>query len=225
MNWRLSKLDRITLISNSDAHSPSRLGREANVFDCELSYKAICDAIKTKDRKKFLFTIEFFPEEGKYHYDGHRNCGVVLPPAESRKHNKVCPVCKKGLTIGVCHRVEELADRAAGSVPETAIPYRHVVPLAEIVAEALGVAPSAASVEREYTRIVKTFGGEFKVLLECALEELSRHVPCNMVEGIRRMRGGKVKISPGHDGVFGKISLLGAEEPQEALASEQMSLF
>jgi len=225
MNWRISKLDPITLISNSDAHSPSRLGREANVFDCELSYKAICDVIKKKDRKKFLFTIEFFPEEGKYHYDGHRKCGVVLSPAESRKHKKLCPVCKKGLTVGVCHRVEELADREAGGMPETAVPFRHVIPLEEIVAEALGVAPSAVSVEREYMRIVRAFGNEFNVLLDCPLEELSRHVPCNIVEGIKRMRDGKVDIVPGHDGVFGKISLLGNEEPQEVLASEQMSLF
>jgi len=225
MNWRISKLDPITLISNSDAHSPSRLGREANVFDCELSYKAICDVIKRKDRKKFLFTIEFFPEEGKYHYDGHRKCGVVLSPAESRKHKKLCPVCKKGLTVGVCHRVEELADREAGGMPETAVPFRHVIPLEEIVAEALGVAPSAVSVEREYMRIVRAFGNEFNVLLDCPLEELSRHVPCNIVEGIKRMRDGKVDIVPGHDGVFGKISLLGNEEPQEVLASEQMSLF
>ncbi|MBN1504440.1 MAG: DNA helicase UvrD [Candidatus Eisenbacteria bacterium] len=225
MNWRLSKLDDITLLSNSDAHSPSRLGREANVFDCELSYKTICDVIKKKDRKRLLFTIEFFPEEGKYHYDGHRNCGVVLSPEESRKLNKICPVCKKSLTMGVCHRIEELADRMPGLTPEGAIPFRHVIPLAEIVAEALGVAPSAASVEREYMRIVKTFGSEFNVLLDRPLEELSRHVPCSVAEGVKRMRDGKVKIVPGHDGVFGKISLLGNDEPQEALAKEQMSLF
>jgi uncharacterized protein (TIGR00375 family) len=225
MNWRLSKLDRIALISNSDAHSPSRIGREANVFDCELSYSEIRDVIKKRDAKRFLFTIEFFPEEGKYHYDGHRKCGVLFSPAESKKHSNVCPVCKKLLTVGVCHRVEELADREPGFVPKGAVPARHLVPLDEIIAEALGVAPGAASVEREYMRIVQTFGSEFEVLLERSLEELSRYVPKHMVEGIRKVREGKVKIVPGHDGVFGKISILGEEECGAVAATEQMNLF
>jgi len=225
MNWRLSKLDRIALISNSDAHSPSRIGREANVLDCELSYSEIRDVVKKRDGKRFLFTIEFFPEEGKYHYDGHRKCGVLFSPAESRKHSNVCPVCKRSLTVGVCHRVEELADRELGFVPEGAIPARHMVPLEEIIAEALGVAPGATSVEREYMRIVQTFGSEFEVLLDRSLEELSRYVPKNIVEGIRRVREGKVKIVPGHDGVFGKINILGEEECGAVAATEQMNLF
>jgi uncharacterized protein (TIGR00375 family) len=225
MNWRLSKLDKVTLISNSDAHSPSKIGREANVLDCELSYSEIRDAIKKKDAKRFLFTIEFFPEEGKYHYDGHRKCGVLFSPAESKKLSNICPVCKKPLTIGVCNRVEELADREPGFVPKGAIPARHLIPLGEIIAEALGVAAGAASVEREYMRIVQTFGSEFEVLLERSLEDLSRYVPKNIVEGIRRVREGKVRIVPGHDGVFGKISILGEEECGEVSATEQMSLF
>lgn len=225
MNWRLSKLDHITLISNSDAHSPSRLGREANVFDCELSYKGVCDVIRNKDKKRFLFTIEFFPEEGKYHYDGHRKCGVVLSPAESRERGGLCPVCKRSLTVGVCHRVEELADREPGVVPDSAIPCKHLIPLQEVIAESLGVAPGATSVEREYARIVDACGSEFRVLLDCSLDELSKYMPCNLVEGIRRMREGRVKISPGHDGVFGKIALLGAEAEEQTLATEQMTLF
>ena len=225
MNWRLSKLDNVALISNSDAHSPSKIGREANVFDCELSYSEIRDVIKKRDAKRFLFTIEFFPEEGKYHYDGHRKCGILFAPAESRKHSNMCPVCKKLLTVGVCHRVEELADREPGFVPEGAIPARHLIPLNEIIGEALGVAPAAASVEREYMRIVQTFGSEFEVLLDRSLEELSRQVPRNIVEGIRKVREGKVKIVPGHDGVFGKISIVGEEECGEKPVTEQMSLF
>jgi uncharacterized protein (TIGR00375 family) len=225
MNWRLSTLDKVALISNSDAHSPSKIGREANVLDCELSYSEIRDVIKKRDAKRFLFTIEFFPEEGKYHYDGHRKCGVLFSPAESEKHSNICPVCKKPLTVGVCHRVEELADREPGFVPQGAIPAHHLIPLEEIIAEALGVAPGAASVEREYMRVVQTFGSEFEVLLDRSLEELSRYVPKNIVEGIRKVREGKVKIVPGHDGVFGKISILGEEKCGEVPATEQMSLF
>lgn len=225
MNWRLSKLDKVTLISNSDAHSPSRIGREANVFDCELSYSVIRDVIKKKDAKRFLFTIEFFPEEGKYHFDGHRKCGILFAPDESRKHSNICPVCKKPLTIGVCHRVEELADREVGFVPEGAIPSRHLIPLCEIIAESLGVAPGAASVEREYMRIVQTLGSEFEVLLDRSIEDLSRYVPRNIVDGIRKVREGKVKIVPGHDGVFGKISILAEEECGGVAVTEQMRLF
>jgi uncharacterized protein (TIGR00375 family) len=225
MNWRLSKLDHITLISNSDAHSPSRLGREANVFDCKLSYDEICDVIKRKDARRFLFTIEFFPEEGKYHYDGHRKCGVVLSPEESRQCGKLCPVCKKPLTVGVCHRVEELADREAGHKPENAIDYRRLIPLHEIIAEALGVSPGTVSVEREYMRIVSEFGSEFNVLMDCSIEELCRFVPLKVAEGISSVREGRVSIEPGHDGVFGKIALLAAQNAQEVLQSEQMSLF
>ncbi len=225
MNWRLSALDGMTLISNSDAHSPARLGREANVFDCELSYSEICDVLRKKDSKRFLFTIEFFPEEGKYHYDGHRKCNVVFSPAESKQHSKICPVCKKQLTVGVYHRVEELADREPGVVPEGAIPARHLIPLEEIIGEALGVAPSATSVRREYLRIVQTCGSEFEVLLERPLEELSRHAPRSIVEGISAVREGRVKIVPGHDGVFGKISILRDEEANGVAATEQMSIF
>ena len=132
MNWRLSALDRITLISNSDAHSPDRLGREANAFDCELDYGEIVDTLRTKDRKRFLFTLEFFPEEGKYHYDGHRQCGVVLSPAETKDHHCLCPKCHKKLTVGVMHRVDDLSDRPAGFLPRNAIPSIHLIPLEEI---------------------------------------------------------------------------------------------
>src|SRR3989338_1379706 len=135
MNWRLSALDKIALISNSDAHSPRKLGREANVFDTDLSYDAITGAIKDKDPRRFLYTIEFFPEEGKYHYDGHRNCAISLTPFESKKYNNLCPTCGKPLTIGVLNRVERLADRKQGQGPNGAIPFKSLVPLEEIIAE------------------------------------------------------------------------------------------
>jgi uncharacterized protein (TIGR00375 family) len=225
MNWRWSKLDNITLISNSDAHSPSKIGREANVFDCELSYDEIIGAIKNKDKKKFLYTIEFFPEEGKYHFDGHRNCGVLFSPEESRKNKGICPVCKRKLTIGVMSRVESLSDRPSGFVPENAIPYKNLIPLVEIIAEALGQGPDTKGVQSTYEQIVQRFKSEFHILLDLELEELSSGTPPKVVEGIKRMRQGKVNIVPGHDGVYGKIQIFGEKQEQKVSDQEQMDLF
>ncbi|HEX16279.1 MAG TPA: DNA helicase UvrD [Deltaproteobacteria bacterium] len=226
MNWRLSALDRITLISNSDAHSPNRIGREANVFSCEMNYDEITRVIREKDPRGFLFTIEFFPEEGKYHFDGHRSCGVLFSPKETKEHNYLCPVCGKRLTVGVMHRVEELADRPEGYVPARAIPAIHLVPLDEIIAEALGVGREAKGVEREYMRLVEAAGSEFAVLLDLPSEELRRLAPARVFEGIMRVRRGELKIVPGHDGVYGKIQIFPeqheTETPQEGV---QMSLF
>jgi uncharacterized protein (TIGR00375 family) len=231
MNWRLSALDDITLISNSDAHSPGKIGREANIFNCDLSYGAMAEAIRKKDPRKILFTIEFFPEEGKYHFDGHRNCGVLFSPKETRSHKSLCPVCGKRLTVGVMNRVEELADRPEGAVPEKAIPALHMVPLDEIIADALGVGANAASVEKEYLRLVERGGTEFDILLELSPEELSSFIPPLILEGILRVREGRLKITPGYDGVFGKIQIFSAEErekgPSTGGAGEvnQMKLF
>jgi uncharacterized protein (TIGR00375 family) len=231
MNWRLSPLDDITLISNSDAHSPSKIGREANIFNCDLSYAAITGAIRQKDPRKFLFTIEFFPEEGKYHFDGHRDCGVLFSPKETRKHKNICPVCGKRLTVGVMNRVEELADRVEGAVPDKAIPALHSVPLDEIIADALGVGANAASVEKEYLRLVERGGSEFDILLELSPEELATFTPPLILEGILRVREGRLKITPGYDGVFGKIQIFSPEErekgpvEEKAAGSEQMELF
>lgn len=231
MNWRLSALDRVALLSNSDAHSPSRIGREANAFDTELSYPAIVDAIRRRDPARFLLTIEFFPEEGKYHYDGHRACDVLLAPAESRRTGKLCPVCRKGLTVGVLHRVEELADRPAGHVRPDAIPYRNVIPLEEIIAEALGIGTGTAGVGQEYDRLIAKGGSEFRILLELTDDELARICPPRTLEGILRMRRGQVSIRPGYDGVYGKISLFegvgepAASAPRPVAAQQQMSLF
>ena len=151
MNWRLSALDKIALLSNSDAHSPSKLGREANVFDCALDYYEITGAIKKRDKKKFLYTIEFFPEEGKYHSDGHRACGVRLEPAQTRKLSGVCPACGKGLTVGVLSRIEDLSDRPVGFTPPHAIPAKQLVPLQEIIAESIGAGVATVKVQREYS--------------------------------------------------------------------------
>ena len=227
MNWRLSALDHITLISNSDAHSPSRLGREANAFDCVLDYKEVTETLRTKDRRKFLFTLEFFPEEGKYHYDGHRNCGVVFSPPQTKLHQSVCPVCKKKLTVGVLYRLEELADRPEGFMPKNAIPSIHLIPLEEIIAESLNQRVGTKGVDTEYERLVERGGSELKILLDAAPDELATFVPPRILEGIIRMRQGKVSIAPGHDGVYGKISLF-PDKPDKKEgdeAKEQLKLF
>ena len=226
MNWRLSMLDNITLISNSDAHSPNRLGREANVFDSPLNYREIVQAIRDKDRRKFLFTVEFFPQEGKYHFDGHRNCGVVFSPPQTRANDYACPVCKRRLTVGVMHRVEEMADRPEGFVPGNSIPSIHLIPLEEIIAASLAVGVGTKAVEAEYERLIKAGGSEFAVLLDMPPEELKRFTTSRILEGIVRMRQGKLQVDPGHDGVYGKIRIFSPEDRGEGeVSKEQMSLF
>jgi uncharacterized protein (TIGR00375 family) len=224
MNWRLSALDRYALVSNSDAHSPSRLGREANVFDTDFSFKGLVEALRTRNPDKFLQTIEFFPEEGKYHYDGHRKCGVVFSPKESILHQGLCPKCGKRLTIGVMHRVEELADREEGLRTPGRIPYKNLIPLNEIIAQAVEKTPECQSVWDIYFRLVREFGSEFKVLTEVPPSELS-HLQLDRVGmGIDRMRKGAVKIVPGHDGDYGLISLFEKDLPEEH-SPGQLTLF
>jgi len=214
MNWRLSSLDHITLISNSDAHSPSKIGREANIFHCNLDYYEIIDTIKNKDRNRLIATIEFYPAEGKYHFDGHRKCNVVFSPQETKRHNYICPVCGKRLTVGVMHRIESLADRPSGHRPNNAIPEIHLVPLEQIISEALGVQTTTKAVQEEYKRLVSVGGSEFEILLKLSIEELSRFVPPRILEGISRVREGKLFIKPGFDGVYGKIKIFDSEEKQ-----------
>lgn len=206
MNWRLSALDNITLLSNSDAHSPAKLGREANVIDCKLDYHDVIDTIKKKDRKRFLYTVEFFPEEGKYHYDGHRLCGISFSPSETKKHKGICPVCKKPLVIGVTNRVDELADRDEGFVPENAIPSKHLVPLIEIIAEALGQGVNTKKVKAEYERLV-SIHTEFDILLELGEYEIADIADEKIAAGIKRVRSGDIKVVPGFDGEYGKVSI------------------
>jgi uncharacterized protein (TIGR00375 family) len=222
MNWRLSALDNFTLISNSDAHSPQKIGREANVFQLEkISYYEIRDVLKNKDKKRFLFTIEFFPEEGKYHYDGHRNCNLRLSPKESILNNNVCPVCGKKVTVGVLHRVELLADREEGFVPENAIPFKNLIPLDEIIAEALNVSKESAVVKNLYLEMVKKIAPEFEILLNVPIEEIKKNY-FKIGEGIEKMRKGEVKILPGYDGVFGEIRIF---EKKEEKKEGQRTLF
>ncbi len=223
MNWRLSALDKVALISNSDSHSPQKIGREANVFDTEISYPAIIEAIKTKNPRKFLYTVEFFPEEGKYHYDGHRLCSIRTSPQESRKYNNICPVCSKPLTIGVMNRVEELADRKEGSKPEGAIPFKSLIPLEEIIADSLKVSVISKQVREKYNNLIDKFGSEFKILLDLSTDDLKTAVEPNIAEGIVRVREGRVKIDPGYDGVYGKVSIFATGEQKETI--KQKTLF
>jgi uncharacterized protein (TIGR00375 family) len=224
MNWRLSALDRFALVSNSDAHSPSKIGREANVFDTEFSYRGLLDALRSKDPAKFLHTLEFFPEEGKYHYDGHRKCGVVLSPRESLTTNDLCPKCGKRLTIGVLHRVEELADRESGEEVPGRIPFKSLIPLNEVIAEALGKTSESQGVWDLYFKLVREFGSELKVLVDVPVSDLARSGPERVAAAIDRMRQGRVKIVPGHDGEYGVISLFGEEQAEEQAAG-QLTLF
>ncbi len=216
MNWRLSSLDKISLISNSDAHSPSKIGREANMFDCDMNYKEIFDAIKSQDKNRFLFTIEFFPEEGKYHYDGHRNCNISLHPKESIKLKNICPVCKKTLTIGVLHRIEILADREEGFIPPNRIPYVNLVPFEEIIAQAINKDPSSPYVQKEYIRLIENLGDELSILLYRDISDIAK-VSERVAMGIKLMRDKKISIKPGYDGVYGKIEIFNNEERQISL--------
>jgi len=223
MNWQLSALDKITLISNSDAHSPAKIGREANIFEGgKIDYNLIIGAIKrdtnyelhANDTNKLRLTktIEFFPEEGKYHWDGHRNCQVLFSPEESAKYNNICPRCGKRLTIGVMNRVRQLADRKPGEKPAKVIPFQRLIPLEEIIADVLEIGVGTKGVNEHYRNLVRVFGNEFKVLLEARKQEISVASLPEIAEGIERVRKGKISIVPGYDGEYGKISIFGREE-------------
>lgn len=220
MNWRLSMLDKVALISNSDSHSPQKIGREANVFETELSFKAITEAIKNKNPKEFLYTVEFFPEEGKYHLDGHRICGVKTSPSESKKYGNICPVCGKPLTIGVLNRVEELADRPERFTPPSAVPFKNLIPLSEIIVDVMNYASANRRTDEQYFNLIKKFGSEFFVLLSAKADDLKEAALPEIAEGILRVREGKVSLDPGYDGVYGKIKIFGKES-----ASAQSTLF
>ncbi len=223
MNWRVSALDRFALVSNSDAHSPATLGRNANVFDTDPAYPAIRDALKAKDPARCLGTLDLYPQEGKYHYDGHRKCGVCLHPDQTRDLDGRCPECGKPVTVGVLSRVAELADRPEGTVPETALPCRHIIPLPEILSEILGVGPKSKKVQTQYGRILELFGPELPILLDRPTEEIDRAGVRHLGEAIARMRAEQVHLQPGYDGEYGVIRLFTGEE-REAW-SGQRSLF
>ena len=203
MNWRLSRLDKYTLLSSSDAHSfwPWRLGREANVFDIDLSYDALLDAIRK--RKGFVETIEMWPHEGKYHYTGHRNCNVVLSPKESIKLKNICPKCRSKLTVGVAQRVEELADREEGFVPKHAVPFKNLIPLSEVIGGTIGEKVESKKVWEEYYKLTNAFGNEFEVVLNADEKELKKITSEKIAENIIRNRNQKIPFKPGYDGVYG----------------------
>ncbi len=212
MNWRVSSLDRYTLVSNSDAHSPGKLAREATLFDTELSYSALYQAMRSGDPHTFLGTVEFFPEEGKYHYDGHRKCGVRWEPAVTQEHQGRCPVCGKPVTIGVMHRVEELADRPPGARPPRARPFHSLIPLPEVLAEIHRVGAGSKRIRREYASLLDRLGPELAILMDVPLETIRRAGGPLLAEAIRRMRTGQVVAQAGYDGEYGVVRLFQEDE-------------
>jgi DNA helicase-2/ATP-dependent DNA helicase PcrA len=217
MNWRLSALDRYALVSSSDAHSPEKLGREANLFDCDLSYFAMRDALRERGAG-FLGTLEFFPEEGKYHADGHRKCDVVMTPDEAAACDRICPRCGKSLTGGVLGRVAALADRPEGFRPEGAKPFASLVPLVEVLGEVLGVGAGSKRVSSAWQQLVSRVGPELTVLQDAPLEDVGREGPPLLAEALRRMRAGEVRLQAGYDGEYGIVRMFGEEERLRLLA-------
>ena len=205
MNWRISKLDRYQLVSNSDAHSPSKLGREANLLDIDCSYEGLYQAIQTG--KGLEGTVEFFPEEGKYHFDGHRKCGVSLSPVEAERLGGICPVCGKKLTMGVDHRVEQLADREEGFVKEDGKKYESLVPLPEVISACMGYSTASKKVQGCFEQMLQTLGTEFDILRNVPSEDIKSCAGERIAEGIENVRTGNVKRIPGYDGEYGKIQL------------------
>ena len=205
MNWRISKLDRYQLISNSDAHSPSKLGREANLLDIDCSYEGLYRAIQTGEGLEG--TVEFFPEEGKYHFDGHRKCGVSLSPVEAERLGGICPVCGKKLTMGVDHRVEQLADRAEGFVKKDGKKYESLVPLPEVISTCMGYSAASKKVQGCFEQMIQTLGTEFDILRNVPSEDIKSCAGERIAEGIENVRTGNVKRIPGYDGEYGKIEL------------------
>ena len=220
MNWRLSSLDRFTLVSNSDSHSPWpwRIGREANVFNLErLTYTDVIEAIKKKNPERFLYTIETDPAYGKYHWTGHRACNVSLPPSEAIRLGGICPVCRRALTKGVEQRVEELADRPVGYRPRGVPGYKHLLPLSEIISVVLGASSlSQKRVWKVYNTLISKFGNEYKVLLDASYEKMAEAVDPKVAEAIIQVREERVKVIPGYDGVYGQIILPENDEEVES---------
>jgi len=222
MNWRISGLDRYTLISNSDAHSPRNLGREANLFDTDLSYGNIFAALKSRNEGGFLGTFEFYPEEGKYHLDGHRKCNVRFSPQESIRNKGICPRCGKALTLGVLYRVEELADRPVNAPPPDRPPFYSSIPLTDILAEILRVGPGSRKVQQQYERLLTQFGPEFHILHSLSVQRLQQEAIPLLAEALQRVRSGNVCISPGYDGELGKIRIFDYAEMESCAGQKPL---
>jgi uncharacterized protein (TIGR00375 family) len=218
MNWRLSELDNITLVSNSDAHSGPQIGREANIMDLsERTYNEIIDIITSKDKKRFLYTIEFYPEEGMYHTDGHRDCNFSCDPVETKRLKGICPKCKKSLTIGVLSQVDKLADIDSTKINQSKhIPYKSIVPLPNIIADYFGMGKTSKRVQSLFFDIISKANNEFEVLLDLSEIELKKIMPTVLAEGIIRMRNNKIKLIPGFDGEYGKVEIFSKAEQKKA---------
>lgn len=220
MNWRVTDLDNRTLVSNSDAHSPANLGREANIFNTDLSYFSMREAMETGDPEKFLGTLEFFPEEGKYHQDGHRKCGVNLHPRQTMENNGICPVCGAPVTVGVLYRVEQLAGRKEGEKPEKTHPFHSLIPLAEILSELLGVGAKSKKVAHAWQAVIGRLGPELRVLYEIPVEKIRASGNPLLAEAIGRMRAGRVYRRPGYDGAYGRVTLF-TDQERDRLAGQK----
>ncbi|MBN1559277.1 UvrD-helicase domain-containing protein [candidate division KSB1 bacterium] len=220
MNWRLSMLDAYTLVSNSDAHSPAKLAREANLFQTDLSYDALFAALKDKKSDAFGGTIEFFPQEGKYHLDGHRKCHACTTPSETIKNKGLCPVCGKPAVLGVSYRVEELADRPQGYTPADVKPFKSLIPLAEVLAEVVGSGPSTKRVDQLYHKLLRELGAELDILIELSLPDIQAVGGDLLMEAISRMRNGMIDPIPGYDGEYGVIKIFKQGEREKILQQE-----
>ncbi|MDP2932568.1 MAG: endonuclease Q family protein [bacterium] len=229
MNWRVSSLDRFALLASSDAHSLRRIARESNVFELaageKLSYDWVYNVIREKNPKKFLYTVKYYPEEGRYHYDGHADCKFSCKPERTEKLKGLCPKCGRKMTVGVLSRVAQLADRPEGYVPKNAIPARHLVPFEEVIADCFGMGVQSKKVKTEYARIVGQAGGEYQVLLDLPYEELAKIAEPIIVEGIKRNREEKLHIEPGYDGEYGKVKIFTDEERRQFTGKKQAALF
>jgi len=222
MNRLVSSLDHLTLVSNSDAHSPSKLAREANIFHCEPGYAAIRAALEQPQSGQFGGTLEFYPEEGKYHLDGHRKCAVRLTPEETRDVNGMCPVCGRALTVGVFNRVQFLADRTAENIPAGQPPFESLIPLSEILSELLQVGPATKTVGRAYALALASLGNELHILRDIPPEKIDTIGIPLLGEAIHRMRSGKVAISPGYDGEYGRIRVFSDSEKNALLGQRRL---
>jgi DNA helicase II / ATP-dependent DNA helicase PcrA len=220
MSWKLRALDHYTMVSNSDAHSPQKLGREANLFDTDLTYDAMFKALKT--RQGFQGTLEFFPEAGKYHMDGHRKCGICTDPAATQAHKGLCPVCDKPLTVGVLHRIAELADRPHPQQPEGVPHFEYIIPLPEILSEIKSTGSNSKGVQQQFGEIIGAFGNEFTFLRKVPLEDIQKHLGHVYAEAIRRLRGQQVCLTPGYDGLYGTTHVF---QPGELQRLNEQHLF
>ncbi len=224
MNWRISALDRYSLLSNSDMHSLPKIGREMNVFDLDApSYGGLISAIKGKDRKRFSKTVEFFPEEGKYHFDGHRQCMVSIDPDKQKSVTR-CPVCGGKILAGVLHRISQFADREPGYVPKNSIPYVRAVPLMEVIAYVTRKAPTSVSVSKAYSEMIAKLGTEYSILVDQSPERISEAAGEEMAHAIMNVRDGNITIEPGYAGVFGKIDLLNRDKGKKERGLKQKML-